>query len=382
MGWYIKHFDESDTLTDEFKALNCSFTFRDRESGDIQYDVSLSYERMRWAFAGPKRTTFELWNDDYPDRPIFNGIHSNVNTKRGEEVLHVSGKTWIWYWQNRHYPFNPQDANAFLGGTAANDQGLAYQRFGDPLDIISDLWDIIKVRPHGNEFGITFPAIVPVGLDIGFRVELGDQRSLFDMVNDMSQIDPGFTFYDNVAKEVIIVSPDLYNNDASTNPLSSIYIFDRNQSPSKLIDIEFENNGPLGTHILGFGAGTGKRFGRAYGYEQSQAQFGRWDMITEFPDTISEPKLVGLTQRAFSKGLYPQRGLSITVNADEIPGFWTLFNHAGWSVWIVDDYESNHSRNAYRIDELTGHISNTGDATAEMTLSEINTLGRPGTVQG
>jgi len=378
--WTMIHRDENDNVTDEFKPLNCSFTKRYQDCGDIAYDLPLSYPRMRWSIVGPKRTSFELWNDAYPDRPIISGIHSYINTKRGSELLHIQGKTWLWYFQNRHYPFNPQSPNAFLAGSAANDQGLAYQEFGDPTDILQDIWTEIKTRPNGNKWGITIQGI-PTGISTGYRVELGDTKSLFDMFQDLSQVEPGFIFYDNVAREVVIVSPHLYNDNALDGPATNIYSFDRNTPPVKWTDIEFENNGPIGTHILGLGSGTSSRIGRAYGYGQSEEIFGRWDMTVDFSETMSTNKLVAQTQRAFSKGLYPQRNVPLTVRPEDIPGFWVLFE-PGWSVWIHEDFESNKAEGAYEIMEMAAHLTNEGDSLVDLTVNELNPLGRPGSVEG
>lgn len=380
--WYVLHRDESDTVTDEFKPLNLTFSLRHKEAGDVTYDVPLSVPRMRWAYAGPKRTVYEVWNTGYPDRPITSGIHSFINTKRGEEVLHVAGKTWLWYLQNRHYPFDPLDPNAFLAGNAADDQGIAYQQFGEATVILQELWDIIMdgSLAHSNRWGMTLQYI-PLGIETGFRVELADTQSLFDMMNTLSEIEPGFTFYDNVAREIVVVEGELYPEIARTDPVYSIHTFDRNTPPTDLIDIEFENNGPEMTHILGLGSGTATRIGRAYGYEQSQAQFGRWDGVKEFGSTISEDMLVAQTQRAFSKGLYPQHDLPLTVKADHIPDFWTLFS-PGWSIWINEDFESNHVHGASMIKEMSARISNQGDALVDLSLEEINERGRPGSRQG
>jgi hypothetical protein len=378
--WFVKHIDENGRV-DEFKPTELTFSMRHKDAGDASYDVPLALPSMRWAFSGPKRTKYEIWNTGM-GRPVTSGICSYINTKRGEEVLHVQGKTWLWYLQNRHYPFNPLLPNAYLGGTAADFQGIAYQQFGDVTTIAQELWDIIidGSLPHSNPFGMSLQYI-PITTQAPMRVELGDTQTLFDMYSDLSQVEPGFTFYDNYAREIVLVEGELFPEIARTDPSASIYIFDRNTPPTKFTDIEFENNGPDMTHILGLGSGSATRIGRAYGYEQSQAQFGRWDGIIEFPGTIDKDMLVAQTQREFSRGLYPHHGLPLTVNADAIPDFWTLFS-PGWSVWINEDFESNHVHGASMITEIVAHISNQGDCLADLSLEEINERGRPGTEQG
>ena len=376
--WYVLHFDHDNNLIDMFYPMNTSFTKRQKEAGEISYDISLSERTMRWAIVGPKRTYFELWNNDYGE-PIISGIHSYINTKRGEEVLHVQGKTWLWYFQNRHYPFNPLLPNAFLGGNAADDQGIAYQNYDEPGVILEDIWDTISSRPH-SDFGINISTF-GLGYKVHHRVELADTRSFFDMWTELSEIEPGFNFFDTPDRYVNMADGKDYLNYARQAPENCIHVFDRYKPPTDIVDIEFENSGPEGTHILGLGAGTGTRLGRAYGYEQSQAQFGRWDMTVEFPDIMDKDDMVSQTQAHFSRGLYPLHNLPMVVKPDDIDGFWNRF-FPGQAIWVKENFESNHVDGASQIIELRAKIDNQGGATVELDLEEVNEQGRPGSVQG
>jgi hypothetical protein len=376
--WIVIHKDYNDNIIDEFRPMNTTFTKRHKDSGDISYDISLSERTMRWAIVGPKRTRFELWNSDYGELPIMSGIHSYINTKRGEEVLHVQGKSWLWYLQNRHYPFDGLNPNDYLAGTAANDQGLAYQQFAEPEQIINELWTVIFSRPN-SDFGMSLFTI-PLGYEVPFRVELADTRTMFDFLTELSEIEPGFDFFDTPDRVVSMSADDIYLDTARLDPSFCAWVFDRYKPPTDIVEIEFENNGPEGTHIMGLGAGTSARIVRSYGYDQSQEQFGRWDMTAEFPDTLTESRLVGLTQAYFSKGLYPLHNIPMRVKPDNIPNFWTRIV-PGQAIWIKENFESNHADGASVITEMQATIDNQGDAVVDLTLEEINAHGRPGTQQ-
>jgi len=378
--WIVIHKDENNVL-DSVRPLNLEFGLVLKDASDISYDVSLAHPTMRWGFVGPKRSTYELYRDG---SLITAGIHSMVNTKKGEEVLHVQGKSWMWYLQNRHYPFDPLAPNTFLGGTAVEDAGIAYQRIGTPWSIIQDMFDAIFARPHGNPFGLetlldVFSFVSP---NVGFRLELGDTQSIYDIMLTLSESElAGFDFWDSPDKVIHVENPERFPEEARTDPNSCNWVLDGYIHPTPFIDAEFENTGPEMTHILGLGSGTATRIGRAYGDEQTQARFGRWDGTVDFAETMNQDQLARKTKIHFSKAAYPARHIGLTVDVENIPDFYFNF-YPGAAIWVRENWESNSSNNGYVIRRMTVKVSNQGDEVCELDLEEINQSGLFGGVQG
>lgn len=380
---WVRHRDWAGAILGEFRPVNLEFTLRNNEPEDISYDIPLAAPGRVWGFVGPKRTTFELWLGNHN---ILSGIHSFVNSRRGEEVFHVQGKGWLWYLDNRHYPFNGAVPYEFLHGTATDQAGLAYQIYADPATIITDLLDITLARPHSVDFTYS---LSPVGWKQGFRIELADTTSLFQHINQMSQAEPGsFDFGVRTNREFWITSPHVFPDAARDDPSACVWVLDHFIHPEDLIESEFENNGPLGTHIVGLGAGTSSQLALSYGWDFEQNIFKRWDMSVDFPDVMTDinhpdagATLRRLTQAHFSAGLYPQHSIPLTVKPDNIPDFWHKFI-PGHAIWVRQDYEGQNIDGAYKLNGITGKYNTQGEAIAELDVEQINPQGQPGVEQG
>lgn len=379
---WVRHRDWDGTIRDEFRPLNPVWELKNNEPHTISYDISLAEPTMRWGFIGPKRTTWELWVGDIF---VTAGIHSYLGTKRGEEVCHVQGLGWLWYLQNRHYPFNGLNPNQFLHleGVTSSQPGYAYIADKDPALIITDLLDITLARPNSLDFTYSLD---PVGVHHVFTVELADTTSLFDMINNFAEAEPGgFDFYATRDREFRMAAPSVYREngiDFPTDPANTLWVFDHNIHPELLTESEFENNGPEGTHIMGMATGTASQMVRSYGADGTNQQiFKRWDMTVEFPDVTTERQLVNRTQAHFSRGLYPQHNLPITVKADEIDQFWIIFT-PGDVIWLRQNYEAQNIDGAYIMDTIRGHANSQGEVIAEIEVEQANPTGAPGTEQG
>lgn len=380
---WVRHKNFAGDTIDEFRPMNPDFNLRINDADDISYDISLAEPTMRWGFVGPKRTTYELW---IGATLVTAGHHSSVNTKRGEEVVHVFGKGWLWYFQNRHYPFDGLDATAFLGGSASSGGGLAYQAKKDPARIIDDIAGTILARPNSYPINLITNT---VGVTIPFRIELADTTSLFDHIVELSngatEQNASFDFLCDPYMNFGMYVPHRYSaavrNDPPSGPAACVHTFSHFVHPEELTDSEFENDGPLGTHIMGIGAGTSSQLVRSLGYAFEQGIFGRWDMTSEWSDVMTDTRLLQLTQAAFSAGLYPQHNIPLTVKASSIPGFWDIFV-PGEAIWIRQDYEAQNIDGAYRMLNIHGSADENGEILVDFELDQVNPLGNPGVRQG
>src|SRR5215831_13112505 len=252
---WVRHFNVNDFSTiHEYRPPNPTFELRLNDVNTFNYDISLAEPTLQWGNIGPKRTGFEFWIGDFK---LGSGIHSRLSTKIDEEVAHVEGKSWEWYLQNRHYPFDGRDGHVsdYLGGNATDKQGFEYINLADPATIINDLINKINAMPHAIQI---YYSPESTGIQTGIQVSLGDTTSIFDFIQTMSeQQDGGFDWAIDTERRLFLYAPHIYLEGADTDPTQCGYVFDHFQHPQELFESEFDNAGPLGTHILASGAGTG-----------------------------------------------------------------------------------------------------------------------------
>jgi hypothetical protein len=380
---WVRHQNLDGSTRDEFRPMNLTFELVNNDVSKVNYDISLAEPTMRWGFIGPKRTLGELWIGDFR---LVAGPHSRLNTKRGEEVAHCEFSSWEWYLQNRHYPFDGRDGHIsdYIGGNATTQQGFSYINLADPATIINDLIDKINSRPNAIQI---FFSPEDTGLQYGIQIPLGDTTSIFDYIQQMSEGETGgFDWFVDQDRRLFIFSPNIFLDTARTDPTACGWIFDHFHHPEDLIESEFDNAGPLGTHIMGTGQGTGSSMVRSFGYDFEQGIFGRWDMTVEFSDIITESDLINLTQERFSAGLYPQHNIPVICKPDEMvfEGFGNFWNtiYPGQAVWLRQDFEAQNIDGAYRINTMRGSVDNNGDLVVALDTEQINPQGRPGTPQG
>lgn len=382
--YVVIHKEHDGTVRDEFHPHNLEFSLNLNEPHEVTYDVPLAYPNMHWGFVGPYRTLFELWNTAYSE-PLMAGMHVSDSTTQGEDVIHVSGKDWLHYLQRRHYPYGgvtPEGighANDFLGGTAANEQGIAYQGNLDIATHVANLITITCSRPRSLD--IT-PAVGLTGQVQPYNIELGDTEWIYDKIVTLSEnAQPGFDFWVDYGRTFRLAFPHIYDDRARTDPNYCIHVFDKWIPPTDLIEATFQNDGPEMTHILGVGAGSTGQWAIPFSYKNSEDIFFRLDGVFDAGEVKNLKHLANLTHGAFSKGLYPVHTVPITVRPDVIPDFWGKFR-PGEAVWIREDFESRNINTAWQMQRITCRVSREGEESVEINGVEVNERGLPGLYHG
>jgi hypothetical protein len=388
--WLIRHLEHDGSIIDEFKPLNLNFNLVIDDADDVSYDISLAEPTMRWFLMGPKRTDFMLLRDH---QTIIAGIHSFSGSRRGSELVNAQGKSWLWYLQNRHYPFDAADPTRYLGGTASQTAHLGYQAFDHPGRIISDLLDITLARPNSLDLHYGLP---DAGPKIGFNLQLADTESIYDKIKSLSEMggsgegdEAGFNFDVNPDKEFKIWFPQRFPNAARKDPSACIHTFDDITPPTELVDAEFQNHGPDMTHILTQGAGTGiKNPARSYSpSDDTQVIFRRWDGTASWSDiqsgyyTDKGKRFTDMSQMHFSAAAYPQISLPITVKPEAIPNFWTTFK-PGLAVWVNLNFEVRRVQQPFKINQMQCVVDNEGNEQVTLDVEQIMPLGHLGVNDG
>jgi hypothetical protein len=346
---------------------------------------------MRWFFMGPKRTDWLLLRDG---QVISAGIHSYSASKRGSELVNAQGKSWLWYLQNRHYPYNAKDPNRWLGGdllpyrnNLIRKPNLGYQAYDHPGVIITDLLDIVLSRGDSLQ-GIHY-SLPNAGPKVFFSIQLGDTEDIFSKIKQLSDMgtsgegeDGGFHFRINPDKEFKIYFPSRYPKSARTDPGSCIWTFDDLVPPTEIVEVEFQNNGPEMTHILANGSGTAVRNPyRSLGDHQTPGVFRRWDGSASWSDVQDGKQLTNLAQMHYSAAMYPAITLPIKVKPEAIPGFWDNFK-PGLAVWVNLDFEVRRVTQGFKINTMHCTVDSEGNEEVDLNVEQIMPLGFVGINMG
>jgi hypothetical protein len=390
--WTVVHLDHGGGHLDEFKPLNLEFSLMIDEADDVSYDLPLAHPQMRWFLMGPKRTDFLLKRDG---QVIIAGIHSYAGSRRGSELANIQGKSWLWYLQNRHYPFDRLDPNKYLGGNLLPYRNnkrrkahMGYQNYDYPGKIITDLLDITLARPNSLDLHYGLPNAGPKTY---FAIQLADTESIYDKIQQLSEVgrsgegeEGGFNFDVNPDKEFKIWVPSRYPQAARTNPGACIWKFDDIGPQTEMLDVEFQNNGPQMTHILTEGSGTAKKdpWYRTFGAsDDTQVIFRRWDGTAQWSDLQDEKQFHSMSQMHYSAAMYPAITLPLKVKPEGIPGFWGLFK-PGLAVWVNLDFEIRRVQQGFKINAIHGSVDNEGNEEVTLDLEQIMPLGNVGVNQG
>lgn len=386
--WKVVHLDHAGVHVDEFRPLNLNFNLMIDEADDISYDISLAEPKMRWFLVGPKRTDFLLKRDD---QVLMAGIHSYSGSKRGSELVNMQGKSWLWYLQSRHYPYDATDANKYLGGdllpyrsNKIRKPNLCYMNFDHPGRIIEDLLDITLARPNSLDLHYGLP---DAGPKQHYSIELRDTESIFDKIKQLSDAgasgegdDGGFNFDVNPDKEFKIWYPSRFPKAARTDPGSCIWTFDDIGPETEMVEAEFQNNGPEMTHILTEGSGTAitKPLVRSFGpSDDTQTIFRRWDGSASWSDVRDKKQFNSMSQMHYSAAMYPQINLPLTVKPEKIPGFWEIFK-PGLAVWMNLNFEVRRVTQGFKINQMQCTVDSEGNEEVTLDLEQIMPLGNVG----
>jgi len=397
-GWVVIHKDHYGNLYPPeggiYRPMNIDFRLQRNDAHDITYDLAKAEPTMQWGFVGPYRTEWELWRDDFL---VASGWHTQVITKKGEEAVHIAGKGYLNYLQVRHYPFNPQDTNAFVGGDIhlSTFQGVspAYHRTDDVAIVIAEVLQKILDRPNSMNIRIGNPVdgLGITGETHTLEIPLGDTTFVYDYISQLSQLHPGFDFACDIHQaegggappEFYIMSPYRFGDFGTEKPQPGdcMFIFDDKNHPFDVTDIEFDNSGPAMTHILAMGQGVAGDLGIALSYDQSESIFYRLDGTMNSSLVLTKKHIESLAQSQLSHDLHPQHLIPVQLRPDEIENFWQLCQ-PGELIWCDFDFGAQHIANAMIINQIHGTINNQGDETIELAVEDIYQLGRPGTVRG
>jgi hypothetical protein len=366
--WTVRTKNHGGSTLAEVRPMGLEFDWNIGSVGpsSIGFNLSLADPSVGWNFAIPYATEWELWNHDYGE-PLIAGLMTGRKTRKGSNLLELAGKCYLHYLELRHYPFNPLLPNAFLGGTAVDDQGIAYQANKDVALVIGDV--LTKVNARANSLEIFYDAF-EMGIVNGYRIELGDTESIYDKLSTWSQATPGFEFEVDWQKRLFTYADQKFLVSSIDDPGQAVWIFDKWQVPTDVTDVELEDEGPEFTHLLASGAGTATQTMVAMSHVAAEQDYYRLDGTEDYGDVINQKQLDDIANHRLAKGYKPQHNLPFTIRTDNIPDFWKWFE-PGLSIWIREDFEVAGINSPWVMNTISCRVDEEGEEVVNFELEEI-----------
>jgi hypothetical protein len=398
--YYVDFFDSSLNTIKSFRPENWSAELNIRSPDTISLEISFSALDMSGStivsshdFIGPYR---HGWLLRYGWVPISAGLITSVETELGSDFMSVGGKDWMHYFERRQFPFNGDPTvsgndHGQLEAFSGSKPGFLYT--AGNVDISVHLTNILNtVLAKANSWPITY-TLASIGTNIKYPIQLGDQRFVSDFIQEMSDIAPGFDFETTWDMKFQIASPYFYGDPSTFDITDSTrpewaYVFDQSDDAHTPYNLRFTNNGPLATHVSGYGSGNvgNGQHGTLVvtkGYAGGSAQFHRLDASYDFSTIRNRLDLDKKTSKELAYGLQPQHEIPVTVLPNQITNFWTKFK-PGRAIFINQELVYHQINSGQRIVTMTiNDAEGQGDPTVELGLNQVyDTSDSIGAIEG
>jgi hypothetical protein len=391
--YYVDHFDSTLTVFQTIRPEKLNAILNIRAPDTITYEISMSAKDLAGnnvvfrnpidnsSFIGSQRTGW-LLRQGYT--PISAGLHTSVRGRLGEDFMQVAGADWSSYFARRQFPFDGSNVLAEAIGGAPH--GLAYEATSiDVATILTNILDAVLAK--ANSWPITY-TLAATGISTHWEIPIGDQTFISAMISTLSDIAPGFDFettWDMVFK---IASPYFYGDPTTfdiTDPTRTewTHVFDGSDDAHTPYDLDFTNNGPVSTHISGYGADNSPYIAVTKGYGAGQVQFHRLDASYDFSNIVNRSALDAKTSKQLAFDLQPQHEIPVSVLPSQIVNFWTKFK-PGRAIYIDADLLFHEIQSGHRIVSMNiSDDENAGEMKVDLGLNQIySTSDSIGTVEG
>lgn len=316
--WQIRHFTHGNELLHTINPEKLRGSLNHNDPHDVYYEVSLDHpvvdeeNTAEGDFIGSWQTDWRLLRDGVPIQGMSGPI-TGVRIPEGEEVVQITGKSWLEYLNRRHYPSDTDlaDIKQYLF--------VAFDK--DVTEIIRDLIQGTIARPNSL-------AIDTSNLDSrttfkeNLRVEYVDTETILSKIKQLAEGEPGFDFEMTWDKKFKLYYPEY------SDPTDVEFIMVTAQPPTlkqtnAAYGIDWTDNGPQGTHLLALGSGLAYRMAIALGSDDGQSTFRRLDFTMDFGEVPKKSKLRRLAKGGLRAGVRPQREVPIRIIPEQIHDFWT-----------------------------------------------------------
>lgn len=316
-NWQIRHRTHNGDLLHTIDPENLNFTINLDDPHDISYEVSTDnpvIEEENTAegdWLGAYQHDWELLRDGEIITGMA-GMVTSINIPSGQEVVKVTGKSWLHYLERRHYPFDPH--NPLTWRLRMHNE--------DVCDIIHEMLTATLSRDYSLNIDL-LDLVARTTFDSSLRIEFGDTEDMLSKIKTLAEGKPGFDFEILENKEFRLYYPEY----SDPTILAFMMITGSPETvvhTDSALETEWTDNGPEGTHLLAFGAGSSYKMGRNYGSTEGQQTFRRLDHSMDFGDQPNFDALEKLAKGALRAAVRPQREVPIKVAPENINDFWNV----------------------------------------------------------
>jgi hypothetical protein len=363
----VQHLNHSGGVVSTHTPVGGSlrWSYRATDMGDIAYELPLSDPLIARDAFRPYFTDWRLQQnvDGNGWESIAAGIHVPVNLVSDEDDVNVAGKDWA-HWLEQPVWFDSYgiaftagdlqdlidetkggvvyDGNGFwdtIAGMAwsASDGATQQSIIENLIDNTKRGTDFVNINPNFN--GVGWTEILSFG-----PIMLQDETNVIDHINTVAKLgDPyGFDWTMNWNKSMEFFGPRK-NLAASPTPIWTISESDLVQ-PTDTID--WTNNGPLATHVVGLGQGSPAPW--HFKRDQDSVDIYReWLKLVRVGDAYvrGQPDVEFATEGL--QYIHPQKDLKITIRPEDLDPFGGLKNHIGDVLRYTWDFPNYHQIDAF-----------------------------------
>lgn len=380
--WLMEFRDHDGGTLGTFLPENFDFTLRMGADGPNEWthEISLADPGLRRDLIIPYQADWYLSRDG---ASIDAGMVTSVNGRLGDEYFTVAGKNWLHYLERRHYPFMPAYAtgDVIASGTGWSTSSGTMLMFPDTA-LIEDIVQTIleNVRDWDNSYSLDYTVTCDYTgcswspnspTDGPYTIEFGDTEWIYDKIQALSQLpkeNGGFEFEITPAKVFRLYYP----GKAAEGIANWIFRYEPDGSTS-VLDLEYTNTGPDGTHYLVTGAGVVYKDTRVRHFRENSAVYRRLDATAEFSNVKSDTMLSGLASEALSFGANPVHEITMSVNAEAVPDFWQII-FPGAYIYVKFDLGFHQIDSIQKVVSMDCHITNEGEETVTLNLNQYYSL--------
>lgn len=310
---------------------------------------------------GPYRTDWSLTRDSLE---IANGIITRTSGRGEDEYFSISGQSYLHYLDRRVFPYD-----LYYSNTIGNRVWAAGGYIASETPVNTILEDILLYTDQKDAYGLGFTCnidAIPFA-PLVWQINPADSETILAKVKTFSEAMYGvgsFDFEMTKAKVFRAYAPEKGDH---TSPVITLFR-DPGNKTTEITSLSYTNDGPIATHVIGTASGGGLPINKDF--PESSAAYRRLDVVRDFSQSIKVPdQLDNRVSSEISLDAFPVHEIPITVNANEIAGFWTKVE-PGLYIRILYDLRWHIIDSSQKVVSMDCSVTNEGDENVSFGLNQ------------
>lgn len=364
----IQHLDHSGSVISTHTPVGgtLDWTYKVNEVGSISYQLPLSDPQIGENSFAPYKTDWRLqqqvsggtWTS------IMAGIHTPANLHSDADAVQVAGKDWahwleqpVWFdFYNYHWDTIGNGIqemidsdHAFSGAVNGVVDKYAVLAFLNTCTQETAIRKLITNTKRGTDFvnisGVFHGKVGDATLYVDpYVISFEDTTTVLQHINNIAALgDPfGFDWTMNANKDMEFFGPRKVVEDAP-DPIWTIT--DQALLEQPAIEMDWTNNGPIGTYIVGLSIGSPALWHHKRDQE-SIDKYREWLKL----ENVGDRYFKGWSIKHAVDGLqyiHPHKDITIVILPEVIDIYEGFRNHVGDVVRVIWDFPPYHKVNAY-----------------------------------